>query len=685
MVLALVVNVHGQDRILDSLRNALDTTRQDTVQLRTLVSISQIASLSSRDTAYARPMARMIAKLEQDPHPSVKAVAEEAKFHWLLWRGAMRLRVSDYRGAVRLYNEAGRLATERADTARILDYEVAMGDLYGRINDTVNGLRWGYRAFEHALMLGDSAFAVRILLGLGESDTTHARFRSSLDFIDAYASTARWQHEPSYHMFRGRLLQTHGEHAQAIAEMELADSLFQGTGDRRNALNAWFLGGAYQSAGRSSDAIAAFHNSLKASKHFGIRGWHAGCALDLGKELRNTGDPAGAEAAWRDALEQARLGNFPDHLSNALDHLKDLYTEQRRYREALELTAEWLALKDSSNAEEARRELLQLEFGAEQRADSLQFALEREEASRRLAKERTQRKVLIGFGAFALVFAAVDYRRRRRIKKEHARSEALLLNILPQEVATELKAKGHADAKHFEKVTILFTDFKGFTSVSEQLSPAELVEELNTCFKAFDGIITARGIEKIKTIGDAYMCAGGLPTPNTTHATDVINAAFEMRDFIAEGKAHKIAASLPYFEIRIGIHTGPVVAGIVGVKKFQYDIWGDTVNTASRMESSGEVGQVNISEATYALVKDVKKVREVNGEWSIVNGGSTHSPTPDHHSPATAHSPFTNSHSPAFAFTPRGKVQAKGKGEMEMYFVQRSSGTSDSAPTSTGT
>lgn len=233
---------------------------------------------------------------------------------------------------------------------------------------------------------------------------------------------------------------------------------------------------------------------------------------------------------------------------------------------------------------------------------------------------------LIILGITAYHYSVVT-KTERDLETEHQRSEQLLLNILPEETARELKDKGSAEARLIDQVTVLFTDFKGFTAMSEKLTPGELVRDLDECFSAFDRICEQHGIEKIKTIGDAYMAAGGLPAPTATHAQDAVRTALDMAEFMAGMKARKIAAGLPFFELRIGLHTGPVVAGIVGIRKFQYDIWGDTVNTASRMESSGEVGRVNISEATHELVKD------------------------------------------DFRCAFRGEVEAKGKGRLGMYFV----------------
>ena len=170
-----------------------------------------------------------------------------------------------------------------------------------------------------------------------------------------------------------------------------------------------------------------------------------------------------------------------------------------------------------------------------------------------------------------------------------------MLNILPAETAEELKNKGQSEARHFEMVTVMFTDFKGFTYMAEKLSPQELVDEIDYCFKNFDQIISKYNIEKIKTIGDAYMCAGGLPVANDTNPVDVVKAGLGDSRVYSKVEKRKKEENKPYFELRMGINTGPVVAGIVGIKKFQYDIWGDTVNIASRMESSGEIGKVNIS------------------------------------------------------------------------------------------
>ena len=211
------------------------------------------------------------------------------------------------------------------------------------------------------------------------------------------------------------------------------------------------------------------------------------------------------------------------------------------------------------------------------------------------------------------------------IEAERQRSEELLLNILPAHTAEELKQNGKARAKRYESVTVMFTDFEAFTHAAAVCDPEELVDELDRCFSAFDKITEKYGIEKIKTIGDSYMCAGGVPISNESHATDVVKAAMEMLDFIKKpGKSGQLD-----FNVRIGIHTGPVVAGIVGSRKFAYDIWGDTVNTAARLEQTCEPNKINISKSTYDLVKK------------------------------------------EFICSSRGAIAVKNKGNVEMYFVEK--------------
>ena len=212
---------------------------------------------------------------------------------------------------------------------------------------------------------------------------------------------------------------------------------------------------------------------------------------------------------------------------------------------------------------------------------------------------------------------------------EKKKSDDLLLNILPQTVADELKSTGQSKAGVFENVSVLFMDIAEFTVISEKMEPQELVNELNHCFTLFDTIITRNQMEKIKTVGDAYIAVSGLPQERPNHAAIAVGTAIEMMQAMDSYAAKRKEAGKEYFLFRAGIHSGPLVAGIVGIKKFAYDIWGDTVNMAARMEQNSIPGRVNISQQTFELVKD------------------------------------------SFEVECRGKLPAKNKGYMDMYFVGR--------------
>lgn len=380
----------------------------------------------------------------------------------------------------------------------------------------------------------------------------------------------------------------------------------------------------------------AMENQLKCMDIFKkVNNQHAVCIalFNIGNIHKSKGNYKMAILYGNRSLEMAQQLNLINAIRDASELLYLSYKETGKSRLALEMYELCEQTEDSLTSETNHRGVIRQEYKyayeKQALADSLNFAkkeavkdLEIEKQEISISRQRIALTSAAG-GLLLIILLAFS------IYKGKKKSDELLLNILPEETAKELKQKGYADAKQFDEVTVLFTDFKGFTQISEKLSPTELVSAIDECFKAFDNIIGKYGIEKIKTIGDAYMAAGGLPVPHQVKPEDVVRAALEMRDWMLGYKERKGENG---FEIRIGIHTGPVVAGIVGIKKFQYDIWGDTVNTASRMESSGEVSKINISEATYQQVKE------------------------------------------KFTCEPRGKIVAKGKGEINMYFVERKEG-----------
>lgn len=398
-----------------------------------------------------------------------------------------------------------------------------------------------------------------------------------------------------------------------------------------NALHS--VAACYHDVGDLENARKYFEESLAISQENNDTRQITHSLLSLGGVYADLGQYGKARELVERGMEMAKKAGNIQSMMHGADNLVKIYSNLGLSEKTVEMHSLYTELLDSVNNEENKKAAIRREykFSYENQAmtDSLTYAAEKAVKDKELHKRKLIGRVL-GVGlVLMLVFTIVFLRQRIKIGKEKNRSEALLHNILPEEVALELKQTGEAEAKVIQNTTVIFTDFKGFTSIASEMSPKELVADIHSCFSAFDKIMEKYGIEKIKTIGDAYMAAAGVPQERSTSAKDVIHAAFEICQFIEQEKKKKIEEGKPYFEIRIGVHTGPVVAGIVGIKKFQYDIWGDTVNTASRMESSGDAGKVNVSQATYDLIKN----------------------------------------EPQFVFEHRGKIQAKGKGEINMYFV----------------
>ncbi|WP_243739260.1 adenylate/guanylate cyclase domain-containing protein [Flavobacterium sp. 245] len=332
-----------------------------------------------------------------------------------------------------------------------------------------------------------------------------------------------------------------------------------------------------------------------------------------------------------ESLSLAQKYGLKEQLSNSNLKLSELYQKSGNFRESLYYYKNHVVYKDSVNNIEMVQKMADIRTNAEVAQKQIEVNL--------LNQQKKTQKIIaissiISF-VLMLLLAFGLYRRYKFVNKtnkiienERNRSNSLLLNILPEETAAELKETGKVEAKKFESVTVLFTDFEGFTSYSENLSPEKLVQSVDYYFSKFDEIVEKYDLEKIKTVGDSYMCAGGLPYASDNHANLMVLAALEMLKFVEDSKLN-VDFNGTRFNIRIGINSGPVVAGVVGTKKFAYDIWGDAVNIASRMESNSESGKINVSENTFELIKD------------------------------------------NFNCSYRGEIEVKNKGMMKMYFVNQ--------------
>jgi adenylate cyclase len=554
----------------------------------------------------------------------------------LHYKGMMHKDREEYPPALELYQAALALFNDLGMQREAGVLEASIANVYKHTAQFPRAVEWYQRALEHVTAAQDTNNIASVHYNLGN-------LWSELRWLDRaethFELALKYARKPSERMFGeaafGYLAIDREEPEKALVAFRKAQAIARDMQNWTMVMNFdnW-MGSAFLMLGQVDSADACYANARRLvandpgsmNRVFTAMGQ---AEVEMARKHHRIALPLLQEAEQL----MAALPMMPEH-KQLYENLLAVHRELGNAGEALWYSDRLRMVNDSMNLLEAQRVLSERDFRQQLQADSLRTEEEKrimqEQAAMELRTERIRRFGFMGGGAGALILAFLLWRRLGRTRREKAQSEEILHSVLPEEVAREIRETGQARNKHIDQVSVLFTDFQGFTELSAQISQQELTDEISACFTAFDAILARHQVEKIKTIGDAYMAAAGLQQVREDAAARAVTAALEMQAFVEARHAERSQQGQPAFRMRVGIHTGPVVAGIVGVKKFQYDIWGDTVNTASRMESSGEVGRVNISEATYSLLKE----------------------------------------DPHFHFTPRGKVEAKGKGEVEMWFAQ---------------
>ncbi|NND94007.1 MAG: tetratricopeptide repeat protein [Flavobacteriales bacterium] len=638
----------------DSLLQELNSATQDTSRVNIMIELAKFYLSSDIDkTLEYASRANELSKSQK----FTKGLANAYRYQGLgdymkgdyaaavdYWQQSVELfeEIGDKSNVARLYSNIGAVYFNQSDDIKALEFYLKSEKVAEEINDTLRmmavmtniGALYGSNelTYDKAIEFDERALAMGEKL---KDNNTVGTLASNLGEI--YMAQAEIIRDKAG---RGEFQINKDEYEQAMKKAAEKDSLalayfyeswtaFAGSENETYALRG--IGKANMNQGKYDEALTNLTRAYALAKNLDAK-------MDMAQSKRAIGDVYLSMTNYDEALkyyhEALILAEELESKQDLMDlyvSLAESYSEKSEYKEAFKYQELLTDLRDTIYRVEMNQRLdgLLFERDMDKRQAELDLLDEKHERQK-LEKHAFQAGlgfiVVIAFILLRMYFTKV--RTNKLLDKQKDQIEALLLNTLPADIVKELNTKGESKPKDYQQVSVLFTDFKGFSSLASELTPHELIDELTMYFTAFDDIIGGFGLEKIKTIGDAYMCAAGVPKEDPDNAVKMVRAAIEIQDYMAKTKEQRIKAGLPPWELRVGIHTGPIVAGVVGKKKYAYDIWGDTVNVASRMESNGEAGRINISDATYNLVK-----HEFECEY-------------------------------------RGKIMAKNIGEIDMYFVK---------------
>jgi class 3 adenylate cyclase len=606
----LLIQLNAQDKQVDSLRNLIKQHKQDSVEVNAHLQLSVL--LSKTDIEDSKQNALKAIELSEKINFKKGEAYGYKNLGLLLYaKGELTKELIDY------WKKSLELFEEIDFKKGISNLQSNIGSVYQSKGDDPTALDYFLKSVRLAEEIKDSLRISTAYLNIG---SVYSNEKATYDeALEAYNRSKKIFEKIHYKdgvayaaINMAELYLNENNPKAALQALDESMVLFD-QNDPELANSHIMVGKAYEQMGMLKVAEKNYLKAIAFAKTNDAKMEASKAYIHLADIYNTIGKPDKALDEYKNALLLTQSTKVFKDKKDIYEGLAKVYAKLNDYQNAFYYQKQFSAIGDSIRNDDYEKTLGNLRFQFEIENKEKEIALlNAENKIKEVGLERAAISKNYFFAVAGLLFAIavgalMQYRfvkkSNKKLAHERNKAESILLNILPFETAEELKLNGNVKAREFKQITVLFTDFKAFSKVAEEISANKLVKSVDFYFKKFDEIIEKHGLEKIKTIGDAYMCAGGLPTENETHPIDAYNAAMEILQFVIHTQENP-PKDIQTFEIRIGINTGSVVAGVVGTKKFQYDIWGNTVNIAARMESSSLPGKINVSENTYNLLKD---------------------------------------------------------------------------------